>query len=93
MLYRSLLLVLFVDCLIRTIKTAIQSSEVYTYDGSLTTPPCSEAVAWFVVEEPLAVSVEQYKSFKEIMKFNSRYTQNDLNSPPNDNLIDEACGV
>jgi carbonic anhydrase len=28
----------------------------YTYSGSLTTPPCSEAVRWFVAKDPVNVS-------------------------------------
>lgn len=31
----------------------------YTYQGSLTTPPCSEAVTWILFPDPLPVSLAQ----------------------------------
>lgn len=31
----------------------------YTYKGSLTTPPCSEAVTWILFPDTLTVSVSQ----------------------------------
>jgi len=37
-----------------------KGSAFYHYDGSLTTPPCSEVVWWEVVDKPLSVSPEQY---------------------------------
>jgi len=38
----------------------------YRYHGSLTTPPCSESVKWFVFEKALPMSMEQWLAFKEV---------------------------
>ena len=39
--------------------------EYFSYDGSLTTPPCSEGVSWIVLREPLTASMEQVDRFKQ----------------------------
>lgn len=51
----------------------------YTYEGSLTTPPCSQGVKWIVLKNPLVTSSEQIKAFTKIYQVNARPTQ-DLNS-------------
>lgn len=39
----------------------------YRYNGSLTTPPCSEGVLWMVMEEPVTVSADQVEAFRDAM--------------------------
>ncbi|CAG9120758.1 unnamed protein product [Plutella xylostella] len=36
-------------------------SSYFTYEGSLTTPACTEGVTWIILDRPLAVSDEQFK--------------------------------
>lgn len=47
----------------------------YHFKGSLTTPPCSEGVQWFVMKEPTTVSAEQVKSFVAAVGNNARPVQ------------------
>jgi len=44
----------------------ILQGDYYRYHGSLTTPPCSEVVKWFVFKNSLSMSQEQFDSFKMI---------------------------
>jgi carbonic anhydrase len=46
-----------------------------TYAGSLTTPPCSEGVTWFVLKTPMDVSPEQIHTFADIYLDNARPIQ------------------
>lgn len=47
----------------------------YYYQGSLTTPPCSENVSWVVFDEHLKVPSSQLKKFKAYYSHNYRPTQ------------------
>ena len=47
----------------------------YTYMGSLTTPPCSENVQWFVMKQPVQVSAEQIAIFSRLYRNNARPVQ------------------
>lgn len=47
----------------------------YRYSGSLTTPPCSEQVQWFVLQHEVEASPEQLREFREVISGNNRPTQ------------------
>ena len=38
------------------------------YNGSLTTPPCSEGVTWIVMEDIESASIEQIQHFRQVMQ-------------------------
>lgn len=56
--------------------------QYYRYMGSLTTPPCSEGVNWFVLKAPMTVSQEQLAKFAAAVSANSRPVQ-----PVNNRLV------
>lgn len=41
----------------------------FTYDGSLTTPPCLEIVKWIDIKEPIFLSHNQVNKFKYLISF------------------------
>jgi carbonic anhydrase len=57
----------------------------YTYMGSLTTPPCTENVQWFVMKQPVQVSAEQIAIFSRLYRNNARPVQ-----PSSGRLIKES---
>jgi carbonic anhydrase len=49
--------------------------DYYTYTGSLTTPPCSEGVKWFVLKTPTSISSDEVTRFAKLYPMNARPTQ------------------
>jgi carbonic anhydrase len=47
----------------------------YRYDGSLTTPPCTEGVQWLLMTTPVDLSAEQLGMLDEIFEVNNRPVQ------------------
>jgi carbonic anhydrase len=47
----------------------------FRYDGSLTTPPCTEGVAWFIMTTPVQLSSKQIASLERVFKRDNRPVQ------------------
>jgi carbonic anhydrase len=47
----------------------------YTFEGSLTTPPCTEGVTWVVLKHPVTMSPEQIQQFSNVYPHNARPVQ------------------
>lgn len=74
----------------KRLEKHVSKSPVYQYSGSLTTPPCSEGIAWNVLSKPVFIDVKTFLKVKKVIKFNARYTQN---IPGQINLLDNARKV
>ncbi|HYB33216.1 MAG TPA: carbonic anhydrase family protein [Steroidobacteraceae bacterium] len=57
----------------------------YTFEGSLTTPPCTEHVRWFVLKSPVEASAAQVQQYAAHYPDNARPVQ-----PLNGRLIEET---
>ncbi len=47
----------------------------YTYGGSLTTPPCTEGVTWYILKSPVEISAAQIAAFGQFYPHNARPIQ------------------
>ncbi|KAF3903269.1 Nectarin-2 [Dactylellina cionopaga] len=70
------------------VRNAITNAPKFTYKGSLTTPPCTEGVSWFVSETVLDISIADYKAFKQVLGYNSRNLQD---NPGEQNVVEFAA--
>ena len=43
--------------------------DYFLYNGSLTTPPCSEGVQWIVMKQPIIASPEQLQHYHDLLGF------------------------
>jgi|UniRef100_K3WD24 carbonic anhydrase len=47
------------------LNSIVYTSHLFNYAGSLTTPPCSEIVNWWVINNPLSISLSELKHLRE----------------------------
>jgi carbonic anhydrase len=52
-----------------------ETKHYVSYEGSLTTPPCSEGVVWIVFPQPIQLSSRQLEQFLEVCGDNARPIQ------------------
>lgn len=57
-----------------------ENESVFTYTGSLTTPPCSEGVSWYVMSEPLRVAQSQIRQLQKFFTMNNNRIIQNTNS-------------
>ncbi|XP_060655259.1 carbonic anhydrase 1-like [Drosophila nasuta] len=62
----------------------------YSYNGSLTTPPCAEKVIWIDYQEPIYISEQQLNKFRELTAHDDHLKNNYRPPQPiNDRIIYE----
>jgi carbonic anhydrase len=59
----------------------------FTFTGSLTIPPCTEGVTWYVLRQPTFLSSEQIAAFAKLYPNNARPIQ-----PTNGRQIEMSQG-
>ncbi|MEO9322664.1 carbonic anhydrase family protein [Nocardioides sp. C4-1] len=57
------------------LPTSAGALEHWAYDGSLTTPPCSEQVTWLVLDHPVELSQAQVEALESVYVDNNRPVQ------------------
>ncbi len=63
------------DTTIELLNLFPKNKSYFNYSGSLTTPPCSEVVNWYVLKNPVEASKEQIETFSKILANNFRPIQ------------------
>lgn len=58
----------------------IENEKYFTYEGSLTTPPCSEVVTWFVMKDPIKVSPMQMSKLQNAWENNLTFANGSGNN-------------
>jgi carbonic anhydrase len=76
--------VLIIDTQVNVAYILPMGKGTYRYGGSLTTPPCTEGVNWFLMTLPIEISVDQLAAFTAIVDANNRPVQ-----PLNDRIVTE----
>lgn len=60
---------------INAVELLPENKGYYTFTGSLTTPPCSESVTWYVLKTPVQISADGIARFARSYPMNARPVQ------------------
>lgn len=67
---------------LNTVELLPEERSYYHFNGSLTTPPCTEGVHWFVMKEPLTASSEQIEALSDVMPHPNNRPVQPVNARP-----------
>ncbi len=59
-----------------------ESRDYYRFNGSLTTPPCSEGIRWLVMKEAITASEQQIEAFKSVLHHPNNRPLQSVNASP-----------
>ena len=65
--------------LINSIQNFPESKKYFYYNGSLTTPPFTEHVNWFIFNETITISVDQVNKLRDLMPIGNYRDEHPLN--------------
>jgi len=54
----------------------------YYFNGSLTTPPCTQGVAWMVLKTPATITRKQFQKFHDIIGSDNNRPIQPMNARP-----------
>jgi carbonic anhydrase len=60
---------------INAVELLPQDKGYYMFPGSLTTPPCTENVTWYVLKTPTQISADAIARFARVYPMNARPVQ------------------
>jgi carbonic anhydrase len=66
-------------------KLLPRNTAYYQYIGSVTAPPCTEGVTWYVLKTPIEISAEQIEAFAKLYTHDARPVQ-----PLNGRVVTES---
>ena len=64
-----------IDAAINTEELLPMQRTTFRYEGSLTTPPCTEGVTWLVMTQPIHMSANQLGALADLLHGNNRPVQ------------------
>ncbi|KKZ65827.1 hypothetical protein EMCG_01212 [[Emmonsia] crescens] len=76
---------------IKDMVSLVNTLPLFTYTGSLTTPPCTEGIPFFILSQAIPMHVDVFNSLKAVVGHNSRFLQNNIST--GQNVLAAGCQV